>query len=296
MFNKIFKNLYQLIFNTSKLILSGSFLAGGLILVSILAQLSILSTITNYVSYVIGIVIGIVIYKIGGFENTDTKKIDKLKEELEKNKKVEEENNRLNEEVNRLKGQKISITQLEDIFKVSMFKIDTTITDLKRTPTGEDTEFLSVIRQELKLNYGIDFKNLKIIETSKNVVEIYNLKPSFTGFDEHPNYVPLLQEVRENKRNILLSNDKSFLKINGKTVNSILIDSKKQEHCIEGIKEHEKELIGRIKEGPEELKWLEEPIKQKSKVLLKLFFPNKEIHIKDGTPPSNAILLHKILN
>ena len=295
MFNTIFKKLYELIFNTSKLLLSGSFLAGGLVLVSILAKLSILSSITNYVSYVIGIVIGILIYKSGGFENTDRKKIDNLKEELEKTKKIEEEKNRLSEEVDRLKGQKISITQLEDIFKVSMFKIDTTITDLKRTETGEDTEFLSVIRQELKLNYGIDFKELKVIQTPDSV-EIYNLKPTFTGFDEHPDYYTLHAELREKKSNILLSNNDSHLKINGKTVDSILIDSEKQNNHTYFLKEHEKELKGRIKEGPEELKWLEEPIKQKSKLLLKLFFPNKEILIKNGTPPSNAILLNKILN
>ncbi len=295
MFNTIFKKLYELIFNTSKLLLSGSFLAGGLVLVSILAKLSFLSSITNYVSYVIGIVIGILIYKSGGFENTDRKKIDNLKEELEKTKKIEEEKNRLSEEVDRLKGQKISITQLEDIFKVSMFKIDTTITDLKRTETGEDTEFLSVIRQELKLNYGIDFKELKVIQTPDSV-EIYNLKPTFTGFDEHPDYYTLHAELREKKSNILLSNNDSHLKINGKTVDSILIDSKTPYNHTYFLKEHEKELKGRIKEGPEELKWLEEPIKQKSKLLLKLFFPNKEILIKNGTPPSNAILLNKILN
>jgi ribosomal protein L23 len=295
MLNKFFEKLFQSIFNISKLISSGAFLAGGLILVSILAKLSILSTITNYVSYVVGIVVGILIYKTGGFENIDRKEIDKLKEELEETKKIEEEKNRLSEEVDRLKGQKISITQLEDIFKVSMFKIDTTITDLKRTRIGEDIEFLSVIRQDLKLNYGVDFKSLRIIETS-NAVEIYNLNPSFTGFDEHPNYKPLLLEVRENRRNILLSNENSILKINGKNADSILIDSKKQDHCIYGKDEHEKELKGRISKGPEELKWLEEPIKQKSKVLLQLFFPNKEIIIKDGMPPNNAILLHKIIN
>ncbi len=293
MFNTIFKKLKELIFNTSKLVLSGSFLAGGLVLVSILSKLSILSSITNYISYVIGIVIGIVIYKIGGFENTDRKELEKLKDELEKAKKIENEKNRLSEEVDRLKGQKISITQLEDIFKVSMFKIDTTITDLKRTPIGEDTEFLSVIRQELQLNYGINFEELKIIETPNNV-EIYNLKPTFTGFNEHPKYIEELAEVREKKSNILLSNNYSHLKINGKTVDSILIDSEKQNHCIYGIKEHKEKLKGRIKEGPEELKWLEKPIKEKSEVLLKLFFPNKKILIKDGTPPDNAILLHKI--
>lgn len=288
MFNTIFKKLKELIFNTSKLVLSGSFLAGGLVLVSILSKLSILSSITNYISYVIGIVIGIVIYKMGGFENTDRK-------ELEKAKKIENEKNRLREEVNRLKGQKISITQLEDIFKVSMFKIDTTITDLKRTPIGEDTEFLSVIRQELQLNYGINFEELKIIETPNNV-EIYNLKPTFTGFNEHPRYDILHAEVREKKSNILLANSYSDLEINGKKVDSILIDSEKQNHRTKGIKDHEKELIERISKGPEELKWLEEPVKRKAEVLLKLFFPNKKIDIKDGIPPANTILLHKILN
>lgn len=294
MFNTIFRKLYESMLNASKLVVSGSFLAGGLVLVSILAQLSILSTITNYVSYVIGILIGILIYKTGGFENTDRKEIDKLKEELEKIKKIEEEKNRLSEEVNRLQGQKISITQLEDIFKVSMFKIDTTITDLKRIPIEENKEFLSVIQQELKLNYGIDFKELKIIETPNNV-EIYNLKPTFTGFDEHPEYKHKLAEVRE-KKNFLLGNKNTSLKINNNYVDSILIDSEKQNYCTKGIKDHENELIGRISKGPEELKWLEKPVKQKAEVLLKLLFPNKEIHIKDGTPPSNAILLHKIID
>ena len=282
----------------TSLVLSIVFLAGGLVLVNFLSMFSILSTVTNYVSYAIGIGIGILIYKVGGLKNTDkTNKIleDNLKQKAEEAEKLIVENNILKSDRDRLKKQKISITDLESIFKISLFNIKTTITDLRREAISDNQEFVSVIKQDIDLNYGIDFKNIKILDND-DTIEIYNLEPTFTGFDSHPEYKCLFAETRESKANIFLSNSESFLKINEKTTDRIEINSNKQNYIPDGKEKHEKELIHRIKNGPEELSWLKEPIKAKSLILLKLFFPNKKIIINDNNAPENSILLQKIID
>jgi len=297
--NWIKKKIGNMIINAKSiisLIFSIGFLAGGLVLVNFLVMFSVLSSVTNYVSYAIGIGIGILIYKTGGFQNTDTKKITDLNNEIETLRKENDKNKNIGEKVERLQNQKISITQLEDIFKISLFKIKTIITDFKKEPIGENKEFVSVIQQDLELNYGINFKNIKIIDNDTNVC-IYNLQPKFTGFGTHPKYKKLFAEIRETYDNkILKSNDESTLKINGKRTDSIKVDSKKQNDLLSCLEQHETELHTRIENGSEEFLWLEKPIKEKAELLLKLIFPNKQIMIIDGDAPNDAIALQYYKN
>jgi hypothetical protein len=172
--------------------------------------------------------------------------------------------------IQELQQRKINISQITSILELNLIEVDSSYTRVFNSLHNEGKlKFFGALRVDIKAKYGIDIKELWFkYKSEDDTILIYNLNPKFLSFAERK-CDWLFAETMEYVTPLFGENN---WKIKSRNDNITL------ERCESIRKQTELEL----KNGIEELKWIEKPLQNQAVNILKTFlFPGKEICLCD---------------
>ncbi len=219
--------------------------AGGLLLVGLILLFNKVFTIGL-------IIFGVAVFIIILWEfllKEKMNQIDSLNEELLK---IRAENKKLEQENEDYSKRKLNISEINTILDLGLFEVNT---NFKRTVNqqfnikGKNVQFIGVINVDFIAKYGVDFRKLMFkIDEENREISISNADPEFLSFTKRT----CTWEIAE----ILEYNTPFFGSQHWKT-------NPRLDHMASKIKEEIRLKVEKDTEnGPSELKWITEPLRQ----------------------------------
>jgi hypothetical protein len=161
------------------------------------------------------------------------------------------ENEKLKEENKDLRNRKLNISQIKGILDLGLIEVNTNFTRVwNETEEIEEGKFhfLGALQVSIIAKYGIDLKELRIKIDKNNKVFVANINPQFLSFKDL-DYEWKISEFKEFKEPL-------FSSAHWKTSDKLgtLLDKRKEEL--------RKKVHEEVKNGPEELEWIKEPLKK----------------------------------
>lgn len=200
------------------------------------------------------------------------KQRDKHIEELKKKNELKDEEIAAKELlIKELEQRKINISQIAAIFEIGLLEVDSSFTRVVNNNSGK-LKFFGALRIDIKAKYGIDLKEVRFkFDNQNNKILVYNLNPKFLSFSKR-NCDWLISETMELVERTDITKffgAEDYWRTKGSN------DRITMETCEKIRKKTELEL----ENGPEEFKWITEPLKNQIINTLKILFftPNTEI-------------------
>ena len=219
-----------------------------LILIAIIL-ISIILLLNDFILYGLTLVLaaGLIFWIWNQFIRTKDKEIDTLKDELEIS---HLEQDRLTKENTELKNRKLNVSQIKELFDLGLMEINTNFTrtwNEKMEVDEKSIHFIGALRVKIVAKYGIDMQDMKLkFDENENTLQIANIEPKFLSFNDL-DYEWEIAEVMEEKQPLLGANHWR--------------KSDKLEVITGRLKEDLREQTHKeIKQGPEELCWLLDPL------------------------------------
>lgn len=185
-----------------------------------------------------------------------------VKSMTEKASSLEKENTVLHKEVDELRHRKLNISTIKEVLEINLLEIDTNFTRTWNDYLDDEQKikFIGALQVEVIAKFGIDLNEIKIkYNPDYNSYLIANVAPRLLSFKDL-NYEWKIAEM--------LVYDKSNL-IRGPRWKT----SKDQDRFLDERKEElRKKTHLEIKNGPEELKWIAEPLKKQIADSLEFIF------------------------
>jgi hypothetical protein len=189
------------------------------------------------------LLLGAILYFYLKFVKKDSGELGRLKQELENQKK----------EIEDLKNRRIQVAGMKPILEVGLLEIDTHFTrtwNEKYDHEGKNLHFIGAMQIKLKAKYGVNLKDLSyFIDHENKVINIYGLKPKFLSFSEINHEWKIAEMMEHKKMPWIISN---YWKKSQRFQDLL---TEKMENKRKGVYEE-------IKQGPEEIRWLTEPLYQ----------------------------------
>ena len=231
----------------------------------LLILISVLLIFNDFLLYGISLLI-VSILAISFWNSFIRKKEEKVVE-------LEGENQQLKLKISELENQKLNVLGIKDILELGLKEIDTNLTRTWNTTFkigDKKVHFIGALEVKVIAKYGIDFKDLKILQDpTSNVVKVANINPKFLSFNDL-DYNWKISELREYKQPILGENHW------GAT-------NKLKGNLLELQESLRKETHQQMVKGPEELDWVINPLKEQviEMIRLMLGLTNKQLEIVD---------------
>ena len=242
-----------------------------LIAIITIAVLLILNEFILYGLILIGLVV--LIYSFWRlFLKNKQEEISNLSRQLSD---IEKQNNSLLEENEELRNRKLNISEIKDILDLGLMEVDTNFTrtwNEKFIHLDKSIHFIGALQVNIIAKYGIDLKELKIkFDKENNTMIVANIKPKFLSFRDL-DYDWRISELMEYKQVWLGT------------------DHWRKSTELEGVAAQIKEKFSKrihqeVKNGPEELNWIIEPLKKQIGNSLELLVggvPGRKISIVDS--------------
>ncbi len=177
------------------------------------------------------------------YNKQNPSEIKQLKQELENQKR----------EIEDLKSRKMNVVGLKNIMEVGLIEIDTNFTrtwNEKYEYEGKDLHFIGALQVKLKAKYGVNLKDLQIkIDHPSKQIFISGLQPKFLSFADINHEWKIFEMMEHKKRPWIISN---YWKKSDRF----------QELLNQKMEKKRKGVYDEIKQGPEEIKWMIEPLYQ----------------------------------
>jgi len=204
---------------------------------------------------------GALVYFYLKFLKKDNNEVSRLKQELENQKR----------EIEDLKNRRLQIGGKKQILEVGLMEVDTHFTrtwNEKYEHEGKNLHFIGAMQIKLKAKYGVNLKDLSYhINHENKEIEIYGLHPKFLSFSDI-NHEWKIAEMMEHKKMPWIISD--YWKKSERFQNLL---TKKMEEKRHGVYEE-------IKQGPEEIKWLIEPLYQQVENTLKILLNRSDYEVR----------------
>ena len=177
------------------------------------------------------------------------------------------QNKNLLNELNELKSSKLNVLDIKDILEIGLLEVDTKLTRVWNNHFEEDNKtlnFIGALDINLNVKIGLDLTKVKIEEKDSEIV-ISNTQPHIISFGDI-DYTWKISELLELKNPLLGSS-------HWRKSNDLI------EKCNTIKEAYQKEVHIQIKNGPEELNWIINPLHEKIEKILtsKYDQPNKKI-------------------
>ncbi len=189
----------------------------------------------------------------------------RLEESLQQNDSLQKENNEL-------RNRKLNIAKIKNILDLGLMEIDTNFTrtwNEKRKLGKKTLHFFGALQVKINAKYGINLKELRIkFDKDNNDVTVANIIPKFLSFQEL-DYDWKIAEIMEYKKPLFDSNHW------GKS-------DKLEVICGQLKEDYQKKTHQEVKNGPEELNWIIDPLKKRIENTLELII---------GSPERNIIIV-----
>jgi len=176
------------------------------------------------------------------------KEVAHLSEKLEN---LSRQNEALSQELDELRHRRWNVSELKHILDLGVMEIHTSFTrtwDNKFKHKNKDVHFIGALKVKVSARYGIDLKQLRLkFDKEARKLYIANLQPKLLSFNDI-NYIWEIAEILEYKKPFIGSN--------------YWRKSKELQELGAQIKEEFRlQTHEEVKNGPEEMQWILEPIK-----------------------------------
>jgi hypothetical protein len=180
---------------------------------------------------------------------------------------------RLQEENNELRSRKLNISEIRNMLDLGLLQVNTNFTRTWNEQFEEGSRsfhFIGALQVKIVARYGIDLKEMKVkFLRERNEIQVANVQPKFLSFNDF-DYTWKIAEIMEHKKPWLGSQHwRKSEELQG------LVSQMKEDLR---IKTHQE-----VKQGPEELEWVLEPLKQQINSTIQLIFgsPYRTVKITD---------------
>ena len=174
-------------------------------------------------------------------------------------------------EIEDLKARKINVVGLKNILEVGLMEIDTNFTrtwNEKYQHDGKDLHFIGALQIRLKAKYGVNLKDLQIkIDHPSKQIFISGLHPKFLSFADI-NHEWKIAEMMEHKKRPWIISD--YWKKSERF----------QELLNHKMEEKRKSVYDEIKQGPEEIQWMIEPLYQQVENTMRILLNRGDYEIE----------------
>lgn len=186
----------------------------------------------------------------------------------------ESENQNINllNELRELKSSKLNVLDIKEILEIGLLEVTTKLTRVWNNQFEEDNKtlnFIGALDVNLSVKIGLDLTKVKIEENDSEII-ISNTQPHIISFGDLE-YTWKISELLELKNPLLGSS-------HWRKSNDLI------EQCNKLKDEYQKEVHHQIKNGPEELDWIINPLHEKiEKILTKKYDRlNKKVVLLDN--------------
>ncbi len=217
---------------------------------------------------------GALVYFYLKYAKKDTGELNRLKQELENRRK----------EIEDLKNRRIQVAGMKNILEVGLMEIDTHFTrtwNEKYEYEGKNLHFIGAMQIRLKAKYGINLKDLKYsIDHQSKEIYIAGLEPKFLSFSDINHEWKIAEMMEHKKMPWLISN---YWKKSERF----------QELLTRKLEEKRQGVYEEIKQGPEEIQWLIEPLYQQVENTVKILLNRSDyqVHFTDEVKELNYLPL-----
>ncbi len=202
-------------------------------------------------------------------------KIDELAALVEK---TNSQLTRLQEENNDLRSHRLNITEIRNLLDLGLLQVNTNFTrtwNEQFEQGNKSFHFIGALQVKIIARYGIDLKMMRIrFLKERNEIQVAEVQPRFLSFNDF-DYTWKIAEVMEHKKPWLGSQHwRKSEEIQG------LVGQMKEDLR---VKTHQE-----VKQGPEELEWVLEPLKQQIYSTIRLIFgsPYRTVRIIEHSDDS----------
>lgn len=176
----------------------------------------------------------------------------------------------LEDENTELRSRKLNISEIKDVCDLGLMEVNANFTRVWNEESMHETQriqFIGALQVSIVAKYGLDLKDLKVkYNEEANEIIVANINPKFLSFNDL-NYNWKIAEVLEYK--LPMIGEEYWKKSNDTDGLNSAIRDKYQKHI------HEE-----VKNGPEEMNWVLEPLKKQVAGALELLFDAKGRKIK----------------
>ena len=230
-------------------------LLGGAIILGFLALLS------RFNSVGVGLIAGgLIVYFFGQYFRLKPSTVKRLEQELENSRK----------EIEQLRQKRFQWAGMRPILEVGLMEVDTHFTrtwNEKHTEGKSELHFVGALQIRLKAKYGVNLKDLSIrMDHANKLIQIAHFHPRFLSFSEI-NHDWKIAEILEYKKRPWIW-DNYWKK--SEQYQSVL-------HRL--MEEKRKAVYDEIKQGPEEVQWIVEPLYRQVENTLRILLQRSDYDI-----------------
>ncbi len=204
---------------------------------------------------------GALVYFYLKFAKKDTGELNKLKQELENRER----------EISDLKNRRLQVGNKKQILEVGLMEVDTHFTrtwNEKYEHEGKNLHFIGAMQIRLKAKYGVNLKDLKYaIDHNEKAIYISGLEPKFLSFSEINHEWKIAEMMEHKKMPWIISN---YWKKSDRF----------QELLTQKLEEKRKDVYEEIKQGPEEIQWLIEPLYQQVENTMRILLNRSDYEVQ----------------
>jgi hypothetical protein len=171
----------------------------------------------------------------------------------------------LTDENTELRSRKLNISEIKDVLDLGLMEVNANFTRVwneESTHESRRIQFIGALQVSIIAKYGLDLKDLRVkFNKETNEIIVANIAPKFLSFNDL-NYNWKIAEVLEYK--LPMIGEEYWKKSDDMDGLNSEIRDKYQKHI------HEE-----VKNGPEEMKWVLEPLKKQVAGALEILFDAK---------------------
>jgi len=228
---------------------------GILIVAGFLALLSRLNNVG------LGLILGgVAVYFFMSYKHYNPGKIKRLEQELENSRR----------EIEQLRQKRFQLAGMRPILEVGLMEIDTHFTrtwNEKHTEDKRELHFIGALQVKLKAKYGVNLKDLSVrMDHDNKIIQIAGFKPRFLSFSDINHEWKIAEMLEYKKRPWILDN---YWK-KSEQYQSLL-------HRM--MEEKRKAVYEEIKQGPEEVRWMVEPLYQQVENTLRILLQRSDYDV-----------------
>ncbi len=216
------------------------------------------------------IVFGVGIIAVAAWKLLMKQKDDEIHHLKTQLKEINKNASVLESENEELRNRKLNISEIKTVLDLGLMEVNTNFTRVWNEQSEHEqkkVQFIGALQVKIIAKYGLDLRDLRVkFNDEKNEVIVANIMPKFLSFNDL-NYEWKIAEVLEYK--VPLIGERYWkLSDNMEGMNSDLKEK------------YQKRIHEEVKNGPEEMKWVLEPLKKQVAGALEMLFDAKGRKIK----------------